>query len=53
MGLFKSWSAVQRYKEAKNADPVPVIEKKLRSAWKENSPKKATWKIILKAGKTH
>ncbi len=42
LGLFKSWSAVQRYKDQTYEDPVKLIEKKLRPLWKEKSEKQAT-----------
>lgn len=51
LGLFHSWSAVQRYKDSEQADPVALIEKDLREAWGKDERQCFTWELTLKLGR--
>jgi SAM-dependent methyltransferase len=52
VGLFHTWSAVQRYKDRNGKDPVALIEKDLDTAWDGGPlPKLFTWELVLKAGR--
>jgi hypothetical protein len=33
LGYLGSWSAVQRYKDAKGQDPLPALRERLDAAW--------------------
>ena len=35
IGYVSSWSATARYREARGADPVPLLARALREAWPE------------------
>jgi SAM-dependent methyltransferase len=52
IGLFGTWSAVQRYKDKTGKDPVIQIEEELKKAWKDLSGEKIfTWRLVLKVGR--
>ena len=38
IGYVSSWSATARYREARGADPVPLLSRALREAWPEDGP---------------
>ena len=53
LGLFRSWSATQRYKDQIGKDPISKIENDLQNIWKKpKETKLTTWSIFLRAGKT-
>ncbi|MBL7932209.1 MAG: class I SAM-dependent methyltransferase [Bacteroidia bacterium] len=51
LGLFHSWSAVQRYKDTKKQDPVAIIEGDLKTAWGKEEKQKFKWELTLKPGR--
>ena len=51
LGLFHTWSAVQRYKDSKKLDPVAFIEKDLKTAWGKEEKQKFKWELTLKLGR--
>lgn len=51
LGLFHSWSAVQRYKDTEKSDPVALIEKELSKAWGEEPSQRYKWELTLKVGR--
>ena len=51
MGFLSTWSAVQKFKERENSDPVDLIRNDLQKAWGEEKIRKAKWDLILKVGK--
>ncbi len=52
LGLFRSWSATQRYKDQNGTEPLSEIEKELQNLWTDSQePKNATWNIYLRVGK--
>lgn len=51
LGLFNTWSAVQRYKDTNGSNPVLLIEDLLAKAWGNTAEQKTfTWHMILKTG---
>jgi hypothetical protein len=50
-GFFSTWSAVQKFKENENSDPVDLISGDLKKAWGSVNIRKAEWDLILKVGK--
>ena len=50
-GFLNTWSAVQRYIDKYNSNPIAQIENDLCEAWGNSEIKQtATWKLILKIG---
>lgn len=45
-----TWSAVDRYREARNEDPLPHIAAELARAWGDSATRRITWPIHLRAG---
>ncbi len=52
LGYIESWSAVQRYKERKGENPIPLLRKELEKPW-ENPEKARTvrWPLTIKIGR--
>ena len=51
LGYLRTWSAVQKYKEASDKDDVEQIFDELTALWENPSKKlKITWPVILRAG---
>lgn len=45
-----TWSAVQRYREARGADPLPALQENLRRIWPGGEPRRLRWPIHLRIG---
>jgi ubiquinone/menaquinone biosynthesis C-methylase UbiE len=51
-GFLGTWSATQKYKEQKNADPVEIISDRLQNAWGDPlTQRKISWPLILRVGR--
>lgn len=50
-GFLNSWSAVQKFKDRHQINPVDDVMKEIHSAWPEEDQKTVTFPIFLKAGK--
>ena len=51
-GYVGTWSATQRYREARGHDPVPVLRKALAGVWGDPaSAKPAEWAMAIRAGR--
>jgi SAM-dependent methyltransferase len=46
-----TWSAVQRYREARGADPLPQLAALLESAWPGGGARELQWPIHLRVGR--
>ncbi|MBI4666063.1 MAG: methyltransferase domain-containing protein [Nitrospinae bacterium] len=51
MDMLHTWSATQRYKEAKGADPVALINAALKKAWGAEETRIVRWPVTLKMGR--
>jgi SAM-dependent methyltransferase len=52
VGFLNTWSATQRFIDKNNYNPTDELKNDLVAAWKGNdSEKKVTWKLSLKAGR--
>ena len=51
LGYLGTWSAVDRYRAAERADPVPVIERMLRPLWPADEARRVVWPIHLRLGR--
>lgn len=47
LGYLSSWSATQRYREARGEDPVLIAQQKLQSIWGEGE-REINWPLALK-----
>lgn len=43
VGYVRTWSATNRYRDAKNEDPVPELHAKLRAVWPDPAQRKRVW----------
>ena len=50
LGFLSTWSAVQKYKERENSDPLDLIRNDLLKAWDNEKSRKVNWELILKIG---
>jgi hypothetical protein len=50
MGYLATWSAVQRYKDANGADPLPAVREELAPLW-GGALRRLTWAIHLRLGR--
>lgn len=50
LGYFNSWSAVQNYIKANEANPVDLLEKKLKPFWKDGEIKKVRFRVFVRIG---
>ena len=51
-GYISTWSAMQRYREATGADPMPVLVDALAAAWGDpHQPRSTSWPLAVKAGR--
>jgi SAM-dependent methyltransferase len=50
MGYLATWSAVQRYKDQQDADPLPALEPRLAEAWPDGR-RRLRWPIHLRIGR--
>lgn len=51
LGYLRSWSAVQRYIDRNDVDPLQETAASLRSLWNDGSSKEVVWRVIIKAGR--
>ena len=52
LAYFRSWSATQRYIEARGEDPVSLVEARLRSAWgAAQRRREVRWRLHVRAGR--
>jgi ubiquinone/menaquinone biosynthesis C-methylase UbiE len=45
-----TWSAVQRYRDARGADPLPALGERLRRPWPDGESRRLRWPIHLRIG---
>lgn len=50
LAYLGTWSAVQRYREARGADPLPALRENLRRIWPDGEPRRLRWPIHLRIG---
>ena len=50
MGYLATWSAVQRYKDAGNGDPLPRLRDDLEHLWSGSGERRIHWPIHLRVG---
>lgn len=50
VGFLASWSAVDRYRKARGADPIPAVAAELQALWGERR-RTVTWKIFGRLGR--
>jgi SAM-dependent methyltransferase len=51
LGYIGTWSACQRFREAKGVDPVPGVRGQLLAAWGgPQSPRRVRWPLSLRVG---
>jgi SAM-dependent methyltransferase len=46
-----TWSAVQRYRDARGEDPLPALRENLRRIWPDGEPRRLRWPIHLRIGR--
>jgi len=52
LGYIRTWSAVRRYAEARNEDPVTGLESELETPWgSSGEPRKALWDLDIRLGR--
>jgi SAM-dependent methyltransferase len=52
LGYLRTWSATARYADDRGADPVEVLEERLRPLWVDaHSTRKVTWPVALRVGR--
>jgi len=52
LGYVRTWSAVRRYEEVRNEDPVTDLEGELRNPWgSPEQPRKALWDLDIRLGR--
>jgi SAM-dependent methyltransferase len=51
MGYLATWSAVQRYKDAGNGDPLPRLRDDLEQFWSGSGERRIHWPIHLRVGR--
>jgi hypothetical protein len=51
LNYLNTWSAIQKYRLEKNADPLILIKNAIKPFWKDIEKKTVTWTINLKIGK--
>jgi ubiquinone/menaquinone biosynthesis C-methylase UbiE len=53
LGFLESWSAVQHYRQAIGADPIPIARQAIGAAWGDPARRiELTWPIYLRVGRT-
>ena len=50
-GHLRTWSAVQRYIDKNNSNPIDILIPDLSLIWNSEEIKKVTWNLILKVGR--
>lgn len=51
LGHLRTWSAVQRYIDRNNINPLTGFESELKNLWNDDERKRTTWPLILKVGR--
>lgn len=51
LGYLRTWSATQRFLEAKRQDPLGQIEEELRPAWGDGQSHRVIWPLTVRVGK--
>lgn len=52
LGYLGTWSAVQRYREQRAADPLPALTTELADAWSDPSHlRRIRWPLVLRVGR--
>ena len=51
VGYLSTWSAVQRFRQERNYDPVEHLSKRLRRAWGTATHRKVHWPVALRVGR--
>jgi len=52
LGYVRTWSAVQRYIEAKGENPIPALEQRIAPHWNDpESPRRIEWPLTVRAGR--
>lgn len=52
LGYFSTWSATNRYVQAKGQDPVPLLAEKLSRFWRDPSEtRRITWPLSVRVGR--
>jgi SAM-dependent methyltransferase len=51
LGYLRTWSAVQRYADARGEDSVALIEPELQSAWGVQPEQQVVWPLIVRCGR--
>lgn len=51
IGYLNTWSAVQHYQKAKNANPIQLVQQKLTKAWGKDAKKKIEFPVFFRLGK--
>jgi SAM-dependent methyltransferase len=46
-----TWSAVQRYRDARGDEPLPALRENLRRIWPDGEPRRLRWPIHLRIGR--
>ena len=50
LAYVRTWSAVQRYREARGTDPVSAIQSELVRLWGETGTREVRWPLYVRAG---
>ncbi len=51
LGYLRTWSAVQRYREDRDVDPVALVEPEIDRAWGDMlAERKVTWPLTVRVG---
>jgi SAM-dependent methyltransferase len=50
LAYLGTWSAVQRFRDARGSDPLPAFAEELRRAWPDGEPRRLRWPIHLRIG---
>ena len=48
VGFLSTWSAVGRYRQATQRDPIPAVTKRLRDAWGSAPHRVVSWPLIVR-----
>ena len=51
VGYLSTWSAVDRYRAATGADPLPRLTADLASVWPQDAPRRVHWPLHLRIGR--
>jgi len=54
VGYARTWSATNRYRQAKNEDPTLELQAKLSAVWPDpNQPKRVWWPLSVRVGRVN